>query len=465
MSAVAKAAFAVVAGIVVVALYVILQGSNDYLVRAEFHNADGVRSGFYVEIGGLQAGTIQNVSVNRQGLAVVTMKLSHGAYPIGSGATAMIKPVNLLGEKYVDLNPGNLNMPQPSGSVIPASRTDNSVDLDQILDMLDPTTAARLRIMVNEAGVAVAGRGSNLNALLVALPGSLQQLGTMISGFSQDNEQLRALIQAGQRVISSADSRRADLQQLITNAEQTLQTVASRRRALASTVATAAPGLRELRTTLAQLQQVAADLRPTAIDIRQTAPFLTTTLKLLPSFAAAAGPALGELRQVAPSINRLSLQATPTVEKLVPTFANLRTFATLLAPTMSTLADKGAFQNLLRFVNNWGTLTGKSDGLGHVFRVRITLDPATLGLPRATLAGATTQKQAAGRGPAAGAAHAVAFAGAAAGSSKAPGASSAAVPPAGSGSSSAAPPGAGTSGSSSNPLSSLLSLAQYLLRP
>jgi ABC-type transporter Mla subunit MlaD len=269
--------------------------------------------------------------------------------------------------------------------------------------MVDPTTAARLRILINESGVALSGQGSNFNALLSALPGSLQQLGTMISGFAQDNQNLTTLITQGDQVISSADSRRVDLQRLITNADQTLSVVASRRAQLAATVGSATPGLQQLNATLVRLQSVAADLQPTAVDISQTAPYLANTLAQLPSFAAAANPALREAKASAPYIDRLSTQATPTVRSLTPTLSNLKSFATLLQPTMTTLADQGAFQSLLRFANNWATLTDLSDGLGHVFRVHLTIDPQTLGFPGTTL-GSTQSKRprSAGQRPPAG---------------------------------------------------------------
>ena len=103
-------AIAAVALVAVIAIVLATSGGEDdgYVVRAEFRDAAGLRKNSDVKIGGVPGGKITKIALTAKDTAIVTMKLRDGAVPIGTGATADARPVNLLGEKYVDLRPGDL---------------------------------------------------------------------------------------------------------------------------------------------------------------------------------------------------------------------------------------------------------------------------------------------------------------------------------------------------------------------
>lgn len=353
-------------------------GSDDgYVVKAEFDDAGGVRKNGDVKIGEVPAGKVTGVDLGKGDRAIVTMKLDDGVGPIGAGATAHSRPVNLLGEKFVDIDPGDLKRPLRSGTVITRDDTDTAVELDDILNTLQPGTRARLRILVNEAGIALAGRGADFNHLLEELPSGLDESAKFLDAMSSDTQRLERLVDNGDRVLASLARRREDLGRFVESADGALTVTASRRAALNRTLVAAPGGLAELRRTLDELRAAGDDLRPAARNLRTTAGPLAGTLRQLPGFANDARQTLDAATEVAPALNRLGTQGTPTVRRLRPTVENLARFATEMQPISEELGDNGLKQ-LLRFMNNWASLTKLKDGLGHVFRVRLLLGPDAL---------------------------------------------------------------------------------------
>jgi phospholipid/cholesterol/gamma-HCH transport system substrate-binding protein len=361
--------------------------SGRYTVKIELADADGLVPKSTVKIGGVPGGEVAKVSLIRRRFALVTVGLDGGAAPVGQGASAYVRPVNLLGEKYIDLRPGDLSHPLPAGAVIPLSRTGSPVELDDVLNMLDPGTRARMRIIINEAGVAMAGRGADFNSLLDRLPPALDQTGQLLNQIGQDNHTLQGLIVHSDRVISAITGRRDQLSGLVDSAGRALAVTASRRRQLGATITQAPWTLFRLRNTLGRLQSTANDLSPTMVDLRAAAPPLASTLQALPGFAHAASATLRTAQRVAPALTRLGVQGTPPVVRLRPTAAYLESFAHQLAPLLNTMAT-GGMRSLLGLVNGWTKVIQTSDGLGHVFRIRLALSKEFLLSPIGRFGGA-----------------------------------------------------------------------------
>ncbi|HYF25030.1 MAG TPA: MlaD family protein [Baekduia sp.] len=354
-------------------------GSEDrYIVKAEFHEAGGVRKNSDVKIGEVPAGRVTAIDLTERDTALVTMELDDGVGPVGRGAEAQSRPVNLLGEKYIDLDPGNLLRPVASGSTIPAARTATAVELDDILNTLQPDTRARLRILINEAGIAMAGRGSDFNAMLEQLPAGLDEASAFLGALSRDTDELKGLVERGDRVLAAVTAQRTQLGRLIRSADAALEVTSSRRAALGRTLATAPAGLAQLRGTLAELRLAGDDLRPAAAKLRKAAGPLASTLQALPAFAEDARGTLVQARKVAPALHRLGTQAAPTVRRLRPTLDRLADFTGTLAPLTAELSDGGAVKALVRFANNWAGLTTLEDGLSHIFRVRLLVGPDSI---------------------------------------------------------------------------------------
>ncbi|HEX4108494.1 MAG TPA: MlaD family protein [Solirubrobacteraceae bacterium] len=375
-----NARLAAVAAIAVAAVVIIViavgGGSSGYRIKVNLADAEGLRSGSRVEIGGVQVGSVRSLRITPQDTALATISLKSADAPIGSGASVVIRPANLLGEMYIDLSAGDRRHPEPAGYTIPVSHTSEGVSLDQVLDVLEPTTRDALAIMIHELGVALFGRGTDLAAVLQALPPSVADTRALIDQVTASNQTLQALLDHAGRVVATVAASRGSLGRLVTTAADALTATAQHQSQLAATVADAPATLAQLRTTLEGLDRAGAALRPAALGLRRTAPSLTATLNALPGFTAAALPTLAKVRSVAPSLTRLGEQASPVIAELRPTATSLSTLATDADPLTSALDSSAS--DLLGTLQNWARAIQTRDGLSHEFRVSVEVTPSLI---------------------------------------------------------------------------------------
>ncbi|WP_372788641.1 MlaD family protein [Paraconexibacter sp.] len=353
-------------------------GDDKYVAYATFKDAGGILKNYNVKIGSVAAGKVTDIRLDDQDNAVVKMELDKGAAPIGDGATAKVRPVNLLGEKYIDLDPGDLSRPKPEGSMIPRSKTDVPVELDDAINILDPDTRGALRILINEAGISMAGRGADFNRTLDEMPRALDSARQVVTDIDDENEALERAIVSGDRVIASVNAGREDFAALIDSAADALQTVADRRSKLGETVRGAPQAIDQLRGTLERLQAASTQLTPAARDLRATTPALAATLARSPQFAKDASETLATATRVAPALSKLGRRSTPTLKLLRPTAQRLATFTDESQPLIDTLDVKRGWIDFISFMNGWTRVTDNADGLGHHFRLRIMFDTEAL---------------------------------------------------------------------------------------
>jgi virulence factor Mce-like protein len=354
-----------------VAVIVIVSRGSSYVVRAEFADAAGLQPNYTVKIDGVTVGQVASVTVTRRVTALATLDLKTGAGPIGSDATAQIKPSNLLGEKYVDLNPGDKRAPARSGSLIPLSRTATPPELDQLIDTFDPDTRRAVAIFLAEEGDALLGRGTDLAATLKLLPASLQSAQQLVANLGQDNQALARLIDQSDAILQDVAPRRAALGALITSASGAFASLASRDHELGQTVQAAPGTVAQVRQSLIALQGASGPLAQAASGLRSTAGPLSAALQALPEFTQAARPTLQTVAAVAPTLQRLANQATPVVIRLKPAASELTVFAHALAP-VSRLLDTG-IADVLGTMEGWARVIQDRDTAGHVFRTADTL--------------------------------------------------------------------------------------------
>ncbi|WP_205699631.1 MlaD family protein [Conexibacter sp. SYSU D00693] len=363
-------------GLVVLGKRVLFDHDGGYVVKAEFADSAGLRKNSAVKVGGVPGGRVTDLEVTERDTALVTMRLDPEAAPVGAGATAQSRPVNLLGEKYVDLGAGDAKRALPSGTTIPLRETGSAVELDDVLNVLDPQVRARVRILINEAGVALAGRGADFNGLLQSFPPALDELHRTIADLGADTAQMRRLIVQGRRVMGAVDERRDDLGRLVDGAAGALDAAASRRTELGRAVEQAPAALSQLRSTVDGLGDAAQDLAPAAASLRASAPALTDVLRRLPAFAADASGTLTTARDTAPALTRLGRRGAAPVSRLRPLADRLATFAADLAPVTKTL--DGSMADALGFVHGFARAMQQRDGLGHLLRLHEVVNADSL---------------------------------------------------------------------------------------
>jgi phospholipid/cholesterol/gamma-HCH transport system substrate-binding protein len=359
--------------VIVTVIVATSSGGGGYIVKAEFKDAGGLRKDSSVKIAGVTGGAVTSVVATPRDTAIATIELDSNAAPIGEGASVEVRPTDLLGERYAQLNVGDLNKPLPSGSLIPINRTSAPVELDDILNTFNADTRTRLRILINEAGVALAGRGADFNTLLRTLPPNIGQARALLGQVASQNVALSNLIAEGDRITASVNGKRDDLGTLIIQADRSLGAVADSHAQLGATITNAPGALTQLRAALDQVGSAADQIVPAASSLQRAAAPLTATLGTLPSFADSAHAALQTARQVAPDLVRLGRDAQSPIKALRPTARELESVTRQAQPILAE-EDTRAMRDQLWFIENWALGMKGRDSLGHFVGANLTFD-------------------------------------------------------------------------------------------
>ena len=151
---------------------------SGYEVRAIFDNVSGAVEGEDVKVAGANVGSIESLDVTEDKKAAVILQIDGpGFAPFHDDAECTIRPQSLIGEKFVECEPGQrptspssrrsrTASPARASTCCRSSSTHSPVDLDLINDILRLPYRERLALLINEFGTALAGRGAELNEVI-----------------------------------------------------------------------------------------------------------------------------------------------------------------------------------------------------------------------------------------------------------------------------------------------------------
>jgi len=147
-----------------------------------------------VREGGFRVGLVSNLRPvalgNGQMGAELTLQLSKTYARVPVDSQVAIRPLSLLGLKYVDLVTGKSQRMVPDGGLLPVSQTRVPVQFDDIFKTFDPKTRVAVQQVLQGSGDALAGRGSSLNDTIATLPPLFGHLQPVAAYLSDPNTQL-----------------------------------------------------------------------------------------------------------------------------------------------------------------------------------------------------------------------------------------------------------------------------------
>ncbi|GAA5120137.1 hypothetical protein GCM10025762_38900 [Haloechinothrix salitolerans] len=346
-------------------------------VTAVFADASPLVAGNDVKTSGVKVGEVSSLSVHN-GQAHVVMDLDPATLPLHRDAKATVRPVSLLGERFVDLDRGSASAPileQPA--VIAAENTDSSVDLDEVLNALDAPTAHSLAALLTTLGEGVRGQGAKVDAAIAELGPAMTQTGRLARMLDRQNAVLTGLVDRVEPVSEAlASDRGRDLDRLVGSTESMLKAAADNRRALDESLAQLPGTLRKAERTLGRLAGVADAATPALASIRPVTNNLRDISTELQRMADATDPALASLQPVLEHAESLIDEAAPLVETLGSAGRDLRGVAASARPVAERLMDN--LRNVLNFVRYWALATNGYDGLSHYFRANIVVNPESV---------------------------------------------------------------------------------------
>src|ERR1700742_26598 len=171
------------------------KGSAQGTYKVEFQNAFGLVTGADFKVAGVRAGTIKAINLDQKSLnAVVTIQVDRSGFgQFHQDATCQSRPESLIGEYFVDCNPGTSGPVLKAGATIPVSHTQSTIPADLLQDTMRLPYRQRFTLIVNELGAAAAGRSGDIEAALHRAVPALDETDSLLNLLANDSTTLQAL--------------------------------------------------------------------------------------------------------------------------------------------------------------------------------------------------------------------------------------------------------------------------------
>jgi ABC-type transporter Mla subunit MlaD len=349
-----------------------------YLVRAIFDDAAFAVPGEDVRIAGAPVGSIDSLDVTADHKAAVTIAITTASFtPFHADATCAIRPQSLIGEKYVDCEPGSSSAPQltkitsgpGTGSYyLPVTRTTSPVDSDIVQNIYQEPIRQRFALILDELGTGLAARGSDLNAVIHRANPALGQTDKVLQILAHQNHQLAQLSTDSNAVLTPLAKVKTAIADFIAQANTTSVASAARATDESRSIQLFPPFLRALRPLMVSLGQLADQGTPLMASLGQSATALGRQFQNLAPFARTARPALIAL-------GKSSAQSQPLLEATLPLAQRLRKLGShTLAPATSldrltaSLDQTGAIEQLMSVLFYGVSAANGFDSSGHYVR-------------------------------------------------------------------------------------------------
>ena len=377
----------IVVGVVVVARE---DSKPPYQVRAIFDNAGFVIPGEDVKIAGVKVGKIDSIDVTPDFKAAVVLDITEPGYAdFRKDASCIVRPQNLIGERFVECKPtqprsatqsapGPLaviqNGPGKGQHLLPVDNTSQTVDIDVIGDIMREPERQRLSLILNELGTGLAGRGKDLNEVIRRANPALEETDKVLALLAAQNNVLEQLATNSDTILAPLARDRARVASAIRNSSDVAKATAEKRGALAADIQTLPAFLDELKPTMETLGAFADESTPVLTDLGARAPEINQVIERLGPFSQAAIPAVN-------SLGDASKVGTPAVTDARPVIADLRSLANNVRPVGKTLRqvlesfnETGGIERLMDYVYYQTQAINGFDATGHYLRAGLIVN-------------------------------------------------------------------------------------------
>ncbi len=399
------------AGLVAAVVVVVLLASGGgesgggYRVRAIFENGAFMVNGEQVRVAGANVGTIESVSVSMPGetvayrngkpasvpgKAIIVMDITDpGFQDFREDASCLIRPQSLIGEKFVDCSPtlprapGSKPPPSlkqiPSGQpgageyLLPLGNNSTSVDPDLINDIQTLPYAQRFRLIFNELGAALAGRGEDLEVLIKRANPVLRDVDILFGQLSAQRKQLAQLASDSEEILGPLSRERAHVVGFLANSGAAAQASAERGAQLEAGFAKLPHFLREFRLTMRSLKEFSDAGTPVLSYLGKAAPSLTDATRTLTPFSEATTVALKSLGDAGEASGPIFAEADPVVIKARELAKSGVVPTSELAKLFTNIKQTGGWDALVELIYNTTASFNGFDQYGHFGRTLATL--------------------------------------------------------------------------------------------
>jgi ABC-type transporter Mla subunit MlaD len=349
-----------------------------YTVRAIFDDAAFAARGEDVRVAGANVGTISSLGITSDKRAAVSLRIGDSRFtPFHANAHCAIRPQSLIGEQYVDCDPGTAGTPElpkisqgaGAGSyLLPVARTSSPVDTDIVQDISRQPVRQSLAVIIDELGTGLAARGSDLNAVIHRANPALGNTDKVLKILASQSRALAQLASNSDAVLTPLARERRQISGFVTQANITSVASAQRAADISRTFRLFPSFLSQLRPLMADLGTLADQGTPVMTELGQSASAVGRQFANLTPFATAARTALINL-------GRAAFESQPSLVATLPLAQRLQRLGTAARPTASSLQrlldslnQTGGIQQLMSLLYEGASATNGFNSLGHFTR-------------------------------------------------------------------------------------------------
>jgi phospholipid/cholesterol/gamma-HCH transport system substrate-binding protein len=362
--------------------------SGSYTIRAIFDDAGNIIPGEQVKIDGVTVGSVGSVAPTPHAQAAVVLKISNpGFQDFRADASCAVEPEALLGEKFVNCLP---TQPRAEGTPLPPSlrkiphgqegageflmpvtNTSSPVDVDLLNDINRLPVRERFTIIINELGAGLAGRGSDLNAVIKRADPALREFDKVLGILAGENKELAKLSLDSDQALAPFAAVREQFADSLVQQNTVATATARHTSAVARSFADFPAFLKQFGPALERIGKFADETTATFTNLKVAAPGINEAFTHLAPFANSSTKFFQSLGKTAKVSGPAIAATAPLLERAQKLGTAAKPFAGNLSELLSSLRSTGGLERLLDLIFLGGGGLNGYDSLGHFVRAEV----------------------------------------------------------------------------------------------
>ena len=317
------------------------EGEPGTKYTVELDNAFGLIEGADVKVAGVRAGKVTTMDIDRDDMrALIGIELSEKGFgDLRTDVHCDTRPQSLIGEYFVDCQPGTADAKLAAGSTIPVEQTASTIPVDLVNNIMRRPYRERFSILISELGAALAARGPDLNETIRRAVPALRETDKLLRELALQRKTIRQLNDDADEVLIELADNKEDVTRFVEEARDTSTASAERAGDIERQFQRFPTFLRELRPTMRLLGQAADKQVPALRNLNRSADLLETFFDTLGPFSEASRPAFRTLAEAADTGRGAMRAARPNIAELRKGVRTLPEVSKNLAITLEHLDD------------------------------------------------------------------------------------------------------------------------------
>jgi ABC-type transporter Mla subunit MlaD len=329
--------------------------TSHYTVSAQMRDLANLGAHNEVRVAGRRVGQVLHPRVVG-GQPTIDLQLDDAVGPLRADSRLVVRSKGLLGQRYLQLIPGTRGSTIAGGGMLPSRAASATVQLPEIFSAFDATTRARLRPLIDELGIATAGRGPDLGRTLQDAPPFFADLRAVSTAILDRRGAARRLVPSVERSTAAADLARVDVAAGLAPERDALKPFAAQASALRATLDLAPGVLMATRADLAATDPLLAAATRLARSTARTLPAAPAALRRARALLATSRV---PLRRAAVLLDHVAPTVAPVLQlarRLTPLLPRVDGVTTGLIPALDVLGPRGC--DIRGFASNWKSMLG-----------------------------------------------------------------------------------------------------------